>query len=101
MRVFCILMTSLLSGCIVYPPASSNLASQCRGGTVGIAGGARIGTSSLAVAGGATGANIFPNSPELGKVQPLPSGTIPGTNINVGSATPTGPLTSYRGSPCQ
>lgn len=50
----------------------------------GIMGGAPLGASPLAVAGGAAAANIFPNFPELGKVQPLPSGRIPGTNTTVG-----------------
>jgi hypothetical protein len=58
----------------------------------GLAGGAPLGASPLAVAGGAVPSAIFPNAPQLGNVQPLPTGRIPGTNINVGSPQATGPI---------
>lgn len=58
----------------------------------GLAGGAPLGASPLAVAGGATPSAIFPRFPQLGTVQGLQPGRIQGTNINVGSNTPTGPL---------
>jgi len=56
----------------------------------GIAGGAPLGASPLAVTGGATAANIFPRFPELGQVQPLPSGVIPGTNQRIGEGPDSG-----------
>ena len=58
----------------------------------GLAGGAPLGASPLAVAGGAAASSIFPRFPQLGTVQGLQPGRISGTNINVGSKTPTGPL---------
>lgn len=55
----------------------------------GLQGGAKLGASSLAVAGGATPALIIPNAPRFGTVQPISTGAARGTTTVVGSPTTT------------
>lgn len=84
------------------PGIRTGVTTPARGGAItgsgqaakmtGLVGGAPLGASPLAVAGGATPWSIFPRFPQLGTVQGLQPGRISGTNTNVGSKTPTGPL---------